>query len=335
MSRTALNTYILKRIRDNTLGPNALENVDFSNSGVGVNELAVISKCILDNIKKNGENLMSPLCAINLEGNALCGLSAFEDGNFDCAKFQELADIFATYSKSFKIHSLNFARNHLESNGFEIVAEVVDSLKASLTDLNVSDCSGDAAGIATLMKRIEKNKTLLKLDLQRNSFFTDGSRLIASALAVNKKLVWLNLDYCNLTSEGLTFLCDALKVNKSLEVLSVAGNQFGGNEELLGFSKLGDLFEINSTLRNVNLQDNQLTNTAASEISRGLARNNSIECLALQFNEIDNDGAECLGKGLQQNHKLKAIFVEYNHIDNRGAQALLAHNSIVQIDVPY
>src|SRR5688572_20579056 len=98
--------------------------------------------------------------------------------------------------------------------------------------------------------------TVLKLD--HNEFGTAGLEQLAKGLGRSPSLTTLSVSYCNIDEKGVPFLHQILAFIKSeLKFLDLQGN-FLKNEGVV------DLFkglEINNTLEEINLADNQFGET--------------------------------------------------------------------------
>jgi Ran GTPase-activating protein (RanGAP) involved in mRNA processing and transport len=71
------------------------------------------------------------------------------------------------------------------------------------------------------------NKTLMTLNVARNSIGDTGASDLADALKMNKTLTELDVGFNDIGDAGASALAEALKVNTTLMTLNVAGNSLG------------------------------------------------------------------------------------------------------------
>ena len=131
-----------------------------------------------------------------------------------------------------------------------------------LSHLDLGDCHVGTEGARAVAAFLEKSTRLENLILSGNADMgADGIAAIAHALKENTSLRALSLDYCKLCVDGdqkaaLKALCEGLETNKTLRELDLEGNQIDDEGarmllEVLEKSNKGGLREMEVAQGNV------------------------------------------------------------------------------------
>lgn len=148
----------------------------------------------------------------------------------------------------------------------------------------------------------------------------DAAAALAEALAVNVTLLDLRIGDI---AEGADDLCaellaDALKINSSLEDLYLNNNQISD----VGAAALGEGLKINSSLTTLSLMNNHIGSVGAAALCKGLECNSNLSYLDLNDNHISDVGAAALGEVLKRNSTLTTLCLSCNLIGDVGVTAL-------------
>lgn len=221
-------------------------------------------------------------------------------------------------------------------------------------DLGYSNLTLDE--LKDVIKALEKNTCLNKLDVSGNLIGDIGAEMLGSAhlpftilvaseckisavkaLAENTRILRLDLASNDIGAAGATFFAE----NNTLQSLSLSGNQVGDE----GATALAH----NHTLISLALPHNRITEEGAS----ALAKNTRIQRLNLNCNRIGAAGAmslaentallslEIMGNNIEtlgiialgRNRHLTALDVSYNEVNDEGAAALATHSKLVSLNV--
>ena len=106
--------------------------------------------------------------------------------------------------------------------------------------------------------------------------------------------------------------------DSSLMRLSLNNNQIGD----LGAQALAGALPQNSSLTVLDLGSNQIGDLGVQALAGALPQNSSLTGLDLDVNQIGDLGAQALAGALPQNSSLTRLYLINNQIGNLGAQAL-------------
>jgi Ran GTPase-activating protein (RanGAP) involved in mRNA processing and transport len=142
------------------------------------------------------------------------------------------------------LYGLNLYRNPLGPAACQTIRDLIKPSRcASITDLNLGNCSIDSEGLAAIMKFMPKNDTLLKLHLQKNTFGYDGA-VIAKGVVPNRRLQYLDLSQNDFTSAGVCTMMatiDSLKHhNRKLQTLILSECDVCD----IGAKSIGDMLRV-------------------------------------------------------------------------------------------
>ena len=129
--------------------------------------------------------------------------------------------------------------------------------------------------------------TVLKLD--HNEFGTEGLEQLSKGLSRSPTLTTLSLSYCNIDEKGVPFLHRILAFIKTdLKFLDLQGNYLK-NE---GVTDLFKALEVNNTLEEINLADNQFGEDPGvlDAISKVFQTNKNLGAYDFNYNAIYDEG---------------------------------------------
>lgn len=93
-------------------------------------------------------------------------------------------------------------------------------LKLTLDSQHITD-----KGASQIFASLEYNKTLEKIEVQRNSFGSKSMKVLAKSLAVNRTLKWLDLGNNNLGDSSVVELLPGLIANEGIEFLGLSNTR--------------------------------------------------------------------------------------------------------------
>lgn len=176
--------------------------------------------------------------------------------------------------------------------------------------------------LANILSQLS-NPELSELDLSSKGMGDLEAKAIANKLKINRTLTHLNLSSNDIDAEGAKEIAEALKVNRSLTRLNLTHNRRIGNE---GAKALANVLKsnINSTLTELFLNQNEIGLEGAIAIAEAIKVNLSLAYLNLWENKIDDEGAIVIADALKTNITLTSLILNNNKIGIRGIRALIA-----------
>jgi|GEM_PF-2580360 len=192
------------------------------------------------------------------------------------------------------IKFINFGGCHIGEIGAQYIAFLLENNKFIETIELASNELRDE-GVMIIAKALEENKTLKYLNLRDNEIGVDGAQVIAKMLRTNSTLRSIQLtENHEMTVKGLKAIAESLKFNHSLIELSLVLCSINN----LSIEAIGNMLLVNTSLRNLHLQSNQIGKRGAELIAEALEKNNFLEEIALYGNEdkLTKEGMEILIK---------------------------------------
>ena len=170
--------------------------------------------------------------------------------------------------------------NHLGSSTVMMVNALKEITTLKVLDLN--DNKNTRKDFApTVACVLAKNKFMQKLGLRNNGLNDDGVKIISESLCQHTKLIAMNFQNNNITKESAEVLSSFISSNNELQTLSLGDNQLQ-----VGAIKLAIALKTISSLRILDLQNNNIPEEAADELSAAIGANNSLEELWLGGNHL-------------------------------------------------
>lgn len=153
------------------------------------------------------------------------------------------------------------------------------------------------------------------LDLTSQSLTVDTCRALGKLLPKETLLKELVLSDCMLSEEGSTLLLQGLGANTSVQHLDLKGN----NLRATGAEALGKLLRQNKSVQSLTLEWNNLGTweDAFAAFCGGLAANSTLRQLDLRNNQISHKGAEELALALKGNATLQQLEQAMDHNQDR------------------
>uniref|UniRef100_A0A8D1L7X5 Leucine rich repeat containing 45 n=1 Tax=Sus scrofa TaxID=9823 RepID=A0A8D1L7X5_PIG len=144
-----------------------------------------------------------------------------------------------------------------------------------------------------------------RLDLATQSLTLDTCRALGKLLQKEALLTELVLSDCMLSDEGATLLLQGLCVNTVVRFLDLKGN----NLRAAGAEALGKLLRQNKSIQSLTLEWNSLGpwEDAFATFCGALAANSTLRQLDLRNNQISHKGAEELALALRSNASLQQL----------------------------
>eukprot|EP01091_Cochliopodium_minus_P016008 TRINITY_DN5861_c0_g1_i1.p1 TRINITY_DN5861_c0_g1~~TRINITY_DN5861_c0_g1_i1.p1 ORF type:complete len:302 (-),score=38.73 TRINITY_DN5861_c0_g1_i1:3-908(-) len=163
----------------------------------------------------------------------------------------------------------------------ESIITIADCLMENkiVTELKVNCIDGNI-GCKYLSRALEKNKTLIKLDLSGNKINDEGCKFLRDSLKKNSTLKSLNLAQNLLSIKSGKYICDILMNNSSLEIINLNGNFLGDK----GIELISNSLKYNTSLKQLDIVYNGIKLEGSKKFSENLANNFSL--LECRTNEV-------------------------------------------------
>ena len=236
------------------------------------------------------------------------------------------------------IHNTRLEELHLHTNSLGIGTVKVAKALQHITTLKILDLSNNnipQEACEELALAIESNKFLTKLSLSLNNL-QFSANVILKSLATITSLIMLDLNNNQTTQEAGKALASVIMHNTRLEELHLHTNSLG-----IGAVKVAKALQHITTLKMLNLSNNDIPQEACEELALGIKSNNQLEklwlhdnnlhcsanvilntlttittltVLALNNNQIPQEAGEALSSVIMHNTRLKELYFDSNNL---------------------
>ncbi|XP_062858869.1 leucine-rich repeat-containing protein 45 isoform X1 [Trichomycterus rosablanca] len=196
------------------------------------------------------------------------------------------------------------------------------------TRLDLSGQNLMTESCAMLGKTLQKDTVFTELVLSDCMLSEEGTKLLLNGLCSNTMVKVLDLKGNNLRGVGAEALGKLLVRNKTLQRLVLEWNALGMWEE--GFSIFCEGLASNSSLKQLDLRNNQINHQGAAELASALKRNSVVQELDLRWNNFGLLGGRSLLDALQQNRALLRLEMAGNSVPSDTLKAIeqsMDHNA--------
>lgn len=149
----------------------------------------------------------------------------------------------------------------------------------------------------------------------------------------NIKTEKLDLYHIGYKDPDAIIIASLIEINTTLTELSLGDNDISGN----GAQAIGNMLKINCTLETLDMSLNNIEDSGAYAIGKALEINTVLTVLRLDSNIIGDRGSTAIGNGLKINYKLKELRLQINRIGNKGvwaiAHALKSNTTLTYLNV--
>lgn len=207
----------------------------------------------------------------------------------------------------------------------ETVLQRLHELPRGRLDLATQSLTADTC--AALGKLLQKEAFVTELVLSDCMLSEEGAILLLQGLCANTVLQFLDLKGNNLRAAGAEALGRLLRQNKSIQSLTLEWNNLGTWED--AFAAFCGALAANSTLRQLDLRNNQISHKGAEELALALKSNASLQQLDLRWNNIGLLGGRALVSSLPSNRTLWRLELAGNSVPSdvlRAVEQAMDHN---------
>ncbi|XP_053513525.1 leucine-rich repeat-containing protein 34 isoform X3 [Artibeus jamaicensis] len=191
----------------------------------------------------------------------------------------------------------------------------------SLIYLNLMFNDIGPKGGELIAKALHKNTTLKYLRMTGNKVENEGGMFFAAMLQINLSLEKLDLGDCDLGMQSVIAFSTALTQNQTIKGINLNRPILYGEQEE-STVHLGHMLKENHCLVELYMSKHDVRNSGLKQLSDALYLNKSLRYLDISCNKITRDGIISLADVLKSNTTLEVIDLSFNRIENVGAQKL-------------
>ena len=235
------------------------------------------------------------------------------------------------------INSLNISHNEIEEKGIIQGLKCIKSSIKQLTFLDISKNNIMNEGVITLTNKLKFFPNLISLNISFCGFEFKGFRHLIKSLQYNRKIEKLNVsgnriksknfdsikDYfsfiglkslnmskCHLCDDSILELGECLEQNFTIKKLNISDNELTDD----GFRPFSQLFLKNLVLENFDCSSNFITDAGVRDFIKSLESNSSLKSINLYDNQLHSEIGNLIFEILQKNKTLISINLNYNRI---------------------
>jgi Ran GTPase-activating protein (RanGAP) involved in mRNA processing and transport len=236
--------------------------------------------------------------------------------------------------KNKTLKSLCLAENRDFGAGLRALVSLGGEEGCALEMFSLANCNVDLENLRLLVNAIRSAPSLTELDLHGNDFSSSGTEIILGCIVFQSHLKNLNLSYCSL--EVVSNIAISLR-NSSLTELNLDNNAFSDN----GAKELAAALKTNTALETLSLTECDIgkygCSAGASALADALAVNRTLRSLDLYGNPLGEVGAKLLASALPYNRSLRQLVVSQSGCGDDGAiafaDALLHGSSVIELQI--
>ncbi|KAL0146664.1 hypothetical protein M9458_058004 [Cirrhinus mrigala] len=234
-----------------------------------------------------------------------CGKVTLNVGRTTDPVFTNLSS--ALQSSNSHLKELDLSNNGLQDSGVKLLSEGLKSPNCQLEILRLPRCNLTAESCKSLSSALQSpNCVLRELDLSNNDLQDSGVKLLSEGLkSPNCQLEILRLAICNLTARSCESLSSVLQSSNShLKELDLSNNGLQDS----GVNLLSDGLKRNCELEILRLPRCKLTARSCESLSSVLQSPNCVlRELDLSNNDLQDSAVKLLSDGLKRNCQLEIL----------------------------
>lgn len=208
------------------------------------------------------------------------------------------------------ITDIDISENKLDKKTLLSLFNFLSHDSCKLKILRLSETCLDDFGVSLFISGLEKNKTLVKLDLGHNVIGAN------SLFSVDNKH---KVPYKSISNEKRN---NKKPVSAKSTLLSIPANrEQNSNNPLIGLAAISSALNNNKTIRQLNLSWNKIGPISCMELAKPLSTSSLIK-LNIAYNSIKDQGAEAIAEALFSNYSLEYLDLSYNSISANGTYVL-------------
>ena len=264
--------------------------------------------------------------------------------------------IFTSLQSNHTVKTLHINQLYSQIWNIELInaLEEMVSVNTTLIDLKLKHCCLDSTVITGIAKALERNQSLLALDLSSNRSIDNVGTVIKDSFLSNIQILKLgecglqahlhlltkfisssscivkelDVSHNGINEQGGNTLFTALTSNHSLEVFNIDGNPLWLNDG----NVIEMMIEQNSQLKCLHLANSGLHVPAIVGVANGITKNSVLKALHLgvSLKQTPEEGACAIFNALRVNASLEKLSLSGYRLGDEGTQAAseaLKHNN--------
>ena len=284
LSDNNLNDYGVIKIAQSLCKHTKLKIINLQSNSITEKSAEALASIISNNIGLEQlylDNNTIQLGVIKMS-TALTNISTLKELDLDNNNIPEEAanELSAAIRANNSLEKLWLGGNHLGSSTVMIVNALMQITTLNVLNLNCNQNRSEELAPA-LTSVISHNKSMESLLLSDNNLNDDGVIKIAQSLCKHTKLKMINLQSNNITEKAAEALASIISSNTGLEKLYLDNNTIQ-----LGVITMSTALTNISSLKVLGLDNNNIPEEAADELSAAIRANNLIEKLWLNNNNL-------------------------------------------------
>ena len=212
---------------------------------------------------------------------------------------------------SLKVLGLN--NNCITDKAANAIADVIYS-NTELEELYLNDNNLKSNGAEITCKSLMHIVTLKVLQLENNSIIEEAADDIAAVIHHNPLLEILALGNNKLQSKGVSTLCCSLKKIQHVKEFTIHGNSI---TEEVG-DNIAEMVTSNYNLEKLWIKNNKLKSAGIIKISNALQHCSSLKLLQLDDNDITTEAADGIAAVINNNPLLQTVTLGNNQLETEG-----------------
>ena len=328
---------ILKAIQSiKSLKVLALSNNNMSEAVTKDLEAAIIANNLLEKIWLDNNYLKSSGIVITTALGKFSNLQELDLSNIRNKSDKLAISIAAVVASNSHFTSLSLMNNNLQSDDVIAIAQALNYISTlrilNLQQNRITDTAANAlasvishntglqklclgsnllkVGVKDIAKALAKISSLKMLDLNNNILSEEVADDLAAAISANRLLEKVWLGNSNLGSSVISIL-HALKRISSLKELNLNNVKYKSDDLAL---EIANIFERNSLVRDLRLNNNNLNFNSLTEIAGTLSKISSLEVLDISNNLITEIAANSVADVILNNINLRKVYLGNNQL---------------------
>ncbi|XP_032872048.1 NACHT, LRR and PYD domains-containing protein 3-like, partial [Amblyraja radiata] len=219
-----------------------------------------------------------------------------------------------------KCQYLGLGDNDLGDSGVKLVSDALRNPDCKIQTLRLYSVGLTDSGAEDLVSALSTNHTVTELDLSGNELGDSGVKLVSDALRnPDCKIQTLRLDSVGLTDSGAEDLVSALITNHTVTELYLSGNKLGDS----GVKLVSDaLRNPDCKIQRLGLDSVGLTDSGAEDLVSALSTNTSLTELDLMGNSLTDRCVPALRRLILTLPSLERIWLRVNKFSADGQNQL-------------
>ncbi|XP_026705990.1 ribonuclease inhibitor [Athene cunicularia] len=228
-----------------------------------------------------------------------------DDCNLSRSNCEDLCSVISTNPS---LTELKLNNNELGDAGAECLCKGLLMPSCSLQTLWLQNCNLTSASCETLCSVLSAQPSLTELHIGGNKLGTAGVKVLCQGMMnPNCKLQKLQLEYCELTADSVEALNPALQSKPTLKELQLSNNTLGDTAVK---QLCRGLVDASCNLELLHLENCGITSDSCREISAVLSNKSSLVDLSVGDNKIGDSGMALLCQGLMHpNCKIQKLWL--------------------------